>query len=262
MNKTQWLVAAAAALVACSPPNKVREICGNGFDDDDNGFADCADVDCAGQAACPPDAGGQFGSCAKCGETCTRQDGCLEYGYASDRPLPDCAGGRCQSFNQALQVAVEVDIGAGGWNFIAPAPRTMQMRFLRKTALDGSAVTCAVVQAVATGKATADADQVERSGKFNLVGFDVTPLPTGSLPTKVTQPYVNVGTAQDFLLWIEIWTDVRDSTTKLPTGIRKGWGCFETGPAVAPLVPENNCPPVSPPAPSCRVLQVEMPGPQ
>jgi hypothetical protein len=249
----------ALALTACPQPQVQREICGNGYDDDNNGFADCADVDCAGQSGCPVDAGGNFGNCNKCGNSCTNQTACLQYGYGSDAPLPDCAGGHCQSFNMALQLKVEVDTQSGGWNFVTPTPRSMQMRFIRKTALDGSAVSCSTVQGVATGTMGTDADQIERSGKFNLIGFDVTPI--SSVGSVITQPFVNVATAQDFLLWVEIWSGPRDTTTKLPTGIRKGWGCFESGAAVAPIIPEDNCP-LSPTSPTCRTIHVEMPGPQ
>jgi hypothetical protein len=247
-------------LVGCSAPPPKREICGNGFDDDGNGLADCADPDCKGQAACPAFDGGQFGNCVKCGDTCTKQESCMQVGFNSDTPLPDCAGGRCQSFNTALQVGVEVDTQSGGWNLVTPTPRTMQMRFVRKTALDGSTVACTGVQAVATGTTGADADQIERSGKYNFVGYDVTPL-SGSLGTLIVQPFVNVATAQDFLIWVEIWSGPREATTKLPTGVRKGWGCFETGPAVAPLVAADNCP-TNPSSPTCRRIHVEMPGPQ
>jgi hypothetical protein len=259
LSKGGVLFLCAALVTACPVTQPVREICGNGFDDDGNGLADCADPDCSGQQSCPVTDGGTFGSCARCGDSCTKQENCLEYAFNSDRPLPDCAAGRCQSFNQALQVAVRVDVGSGGWSFVNPVPQTMQMRFIRKTALDGTAVTCAVVQAVATSNAAADADQVERSGKFNLVGYDVTPL-SGSLGGFITQPFVNVGTSQDFLIWVEIWSGVREATTKLPTGIRRGWGCFESGAAVAALVLEDHCP-ASPTSPTCRTIQVEMPAP-
>lgn len=247
-------------LMACPPPNTKREICGNGFDDDENGLADCADPDCSGQSGCPVTDGGQFGSCGKCGQTCSKQESCLNISWSSDAPLPDCAASKCQSFNQALQVAVRVDVGSGGWSFVTPVPRSMQMRFIRKTALDGSAVSCSTVQALATGKMTTDADQIERSGKFNFIGYDVTPI-SGSLGGYITQPYVNVGTAQEFLIWVEIWSGPREATTKLPTGVRQGWGCFESGPAVAPLIPEDHCP-VSPTSPTCRTISVEMPAPQ
>jgi hypothetical protein len=243
----------------CPPLQQVREICGNGYDDDNNGFADCADVDCAGQSGCPVDGGGNFGNCNKCGNSCTNQTACLQYGYGSDAPLPDCAGGRCQSFNMALQVAVTVKTDTGGWNFVTPTPRSMQMRFIRKTALDGSAVSCATVQAVASGTAATNADQIEKSGKFNLIGFDVTPI--SSVGSSITQPFVNVATAQDFLIWVEIWYGPRDATTKLPTQTRAGWGCFESGSAVAPFIPADNCT-VSPTSPTCRTITVEMPGPQ
>ena len=254
------MLVATVALFGCPTTPVVREICGNGFDDDSNGFADCADVDCAGQTECPADAGGTFGSCSKCGNSCSTQEACLQYAFNSDTPLPDCAGGRCQSFNQKLQIAVQVDTQSGGWNLVSPTPRSMQMRFIRKTALDGSAVTCAVVGAVATGTMGTNADQIEKSGKFNLVGYDVTPLSSG-IGSLITQPFVNVATAQDFLIWVEIWSGTRDTNTKLPTGLRRGWGCFETGTAVAPLIPADDCP-TSPTSPTCRTIRVEMPGPQ
>jgi hypothetical protein len=250
---------ALLALTACPPTQKDREICGNGFDDDNNGLADCADPDCAGQSGCPAADAGYFGSCNKCGQTCTGQTACLQYGYSSDQPLPDCAGGKCQSFNTAIQVRVEVDTQSGGWNFVSPT-KSILTRFIRKTALDGSPVTCSSLQAVAASNCAADVNQIERSGQFNLIGWDSTGI-NGSLGTLLPLPFVHVATAQDFLIWIEIWSGVRDATgDHFPTGVRKGWGCFETGPAVAALVPADDCP-TNTTSPTCRTVHVEMPGP-
>ncbi len=258
----------AAALLAllmlgCSGSGTKREICFNGKDDDGNGLVDCADPDCMGQPGCPggPVDSGWFGTCGKCGAVCNAQSVCISaQGWGFDTPLPFCVSARCESYNQAIQVGLQVDT-TQNWTGIAYSIGSMSTRIVSKTALDGSLVSCATVQAAATGKTAADAAQIENSGKFNLLGYDVAKV-NAKAGDIIRQPFVNVGTGSDFVLWVELWAGSPDAVTKLPTGNRYGWGCFETGPAVAPFVPADDCNPNLADAGSCRELQVVMPAPQ
>ena len=76
--------------------------------------------------------------------------------------------------------------------------------------------------------------------------------------TKITLPYFNVGTGTNFLIWTELWGGPRGTSSHLPTGNRYGWGCFETGTAVADLVPSDSC---SADGGTCRTIRVKIPGP-
>jgi hypothetical protein len=256
------VVVAGLLLASCSPVSveKPREICGNGLDDDMNGFTDCQDPDCAGQSGCPmasADGGGNFGTCSKCGNSCVKQSECLAVDFGTDTPLPECVGGRCQQFNKPVQVAFEVDT-QGTWNGFMYPIRSMNTRMLSKLAKDGTAVTCATVIAAAAGKTEADADQIEKSGLFNLRGYDVAPVQAmGGIV--IRQPFLNVGTGSNFIIWTELWAGPRGTLTKLPTGNRYGWGCFEMGPEVAEVIAADHCGTGSP---TCRTIRVKMPGPQ
>ena len=253
-----WLGAVLAA-TACGPVVPVYEICGNGLDDDGNGQADCADVNCKGKPECDCQVEAGHGPCVNCGACCTEQASCLQYTWGSDNPLPACLSGRCDANNMGIQFAVEADT-QGTWNGVTIPIRAMSTRFVRKTALDGSAVTCATMATLAASKQAADADQIERSGKVNLLAFDVAGV-SAQAGTIIRQPYVNVGTGQDYLVWLELWSGTRDSATKLPTGTRLGWGCFETGAEVDPILPEHHCATTNP-LPTCRTMRLRMPGPQ
>jgi hypothetical protein len=253
-------------LAACSggTVEKPREICGNGKDDDNNGKTDCDDADCAGQPACVMmvvDAG-FFGNCSKCGAGCAKQSECLTVDYSTDTPMAECIAGRCQLLNKNVQVAYELDTME--WAAFAPTLRSMQTRMVSKVAVDGSVVSCATVAGVAApdGGSSAmetDADRIEKNGKFNVRGFDVTTL-NQSGGVKITNPFFNVGTGGNFLIWTELWGGPRGTLTKLPTGNRYGWDCFESGIAVDPVVLSDDCGKVTDGG-VCRTIRVKIKGP-
>jgi len=254
-----------SAGLSCSAP-QVREICGNGIDDDGNGQTDCDDRDCAGQNGCPALDAGWYGECAHCGGTCDTQATCLAQRWDFDTPLPECLGGYCAEYNTPLQLHVELDTKAG-WAGLGVSPYSVNTRFVKKTALDGSPVTCATLQAAASSKLEADASQIERSGRFQLQGYDVRRLTNPQLGQGVTLSYVNVSTGADYIIWAEFWAGLPDSNTRLPTGNRLGWGCWEMNDALhntdlSPIVAADHCPTPPDTSPTCRTFHLLMPGPQ
>lgn len=264
----KWTPAAvlAATLVvltlAACPGETKRETCGNGIDDDGNGLTDCSDPDCKGQPACVSnDDAGYFGTCGKCGNTCGKQSDCISSAaFTEERPIPYCVTGRCTSLDQFIQVRFDLDT-KNTWGGLGVSPQSGATRFIKKTAQDGSAVTCATVQATASDRMAPGA--IEASNKYSVQGLDVTPITNPMLGQGVTYSFVNTQTGGDFLIWAEFWAGRPDSNTKLPTGRRLGFGCFEA-PAVVggPLVADDNCPSVSAPQGSCRVFRLLMPGPE
>ncbi|GEM_PF-1975212 len=257
MKRFALLMLLALAACGTKPPDPKVEICGNGKDDDGNGFTDCQDLDCSGQSGCPvitvDGGGGNYGTCAKCGNTCTKQLDCLTLNFQNDAPPAECVGGKCQLLNTNVQVALEVDTAS-----LAGVPaklRALNTRIISKVALDGSAVTCLIVKDVATGKTEADADQVEKSGKFNLRGYDVSPVNVNGGGT-IKQPFVNVATGGNFLIWTELWGGPVGTLTKLPTGLRLVWDCFESGAAVADVTPGDNCAPGA--DGGCRTIKIKL----
>ena len=244
------------SVAACSPKpiEKPPEICGNGIDDDSNGFTDCQDADCSGQSGCPVIStdGGNFGSCSKCGKSCVKQSDCLTIDYQNDAPPAECIGSRCQRLNTNVQVHYELDT-MSLTGFTAQL-RSMNTRIVSKLAIDGTAATCATVRAESMGKTEADADQIERSGKFNLRGYDVSPV-QASGGQIIKQPFVNIGTGGGFMIWTEVWGGPVGTSTKLPTGSRFSWGCFETG--LADVVASDNCD-TGLDAGVCRTIRVKL----
>lgn len=253
-------------LLSCGPVGSSHEHCSNGLDDDGNGQTDCQDAACAGVAGCCVGSGcntgqdgGYFGSCQKCGQSCTKQQECLSVGYHGDDPLPQCVAGRCQALLEGIDVRFEVDTQA--WTGLTYVVRSMTTRFILKTAVNGSPVSCATVQAGAQGTAASDADQLERSGAFNLLSFDVAPV-QAQVGTVFTQPLLPTGTGAGFLIWVELWSGSRASSAPyLPTGSRLGWGCFESGPAVEPILTQHHWP-TKDGTQTSRTIRVLMPAPQ
>ncbi|MBS1151286.1 MAG: hypothetical protein H6Q89_2984 [Myxococcaceae bacterium] len=257
-NRIVLLVLLAVAACSAPPPEKPREICGNGKDDDSNGFTDCQDLDCSGQMGCPVVStdGGNFGSCSKCGKACVKQADCLTIDFQNDTPPPECIGGKCQRLNTNVQVSLEVS--TPGLIGFSPSLRALNTRIVSKRALDGSAVTCLAVREAAMGKTEADADQIEKSGKFNLRGYDVSPLQASGGQT-IKQPFVNVATGAEFLIWTEVWGGPVGTVSKLPSGSRYSWGCFESGAAVAEVIPADHC--MNGDAGTCRTIKVSLTNP-
>lgn len=252
---------ALAGLAACSPTSQPREICGNGLDDDHNGLIDCADPDCAGQDNCPRYDAGFFGTCGKCGTTCTGpQSQCvstLPAGWLTDTPLPVCVVGRCQALEQAVQVRVELDARTT-WGGTSPAPRSLAIRFIKKVAADGSPVTCATIAANNGSRLPAAVTQLEDGNKFVFQGVDTYPVSNAQLGQVVSLPYVNVATGGDYLVYVEFWYGDRDGATKLPTLNRAGWGCIDAA-SLSPIVASDNCPAPGSDAGTCRIFSLPMP---
>ncbi len=246
------------ALTACGTKPVVlkAEICGNGKDDDENGLTDCKDPDCSGQAGCPiipVDGGTNYGTCAKCGNTCTKQTECLTNNFQNDTPPAECVGGKCQLLNTNVQVAFEVDTAS--LVGFPPKLRSLNTRVISKVALDGSAVTCLLMKDAASGRTEAFADQIEKSGKFNLRGYDVSPVNANGGEI-IKQPFMNVATGGNFLIWTEVWGGPVGTLSKLPSGSRFVWGCYESGTAVADVTAADNCAPGS--DAGCRTLKVKL----
>ena len=252
---------------SCTPAQvPPKENCLNGIDDDGNGLVDCADSACFADPACRTTDAGYYGACAKCGQPCVKPQDCFANGW-NDGPLPQCLGTRCSALLQGIQLRFEVDSTA--YRGLSIPPKTsMNTRFVMKAALDNSTVGCATLEGVASSKLQADADQIERSNRFNFLAYDVTPVvATGG--TTFSQPFLNVGTGSNFIIWTEWWSAPPDSNTKLPSGTRMGWGCFESGPEVAEIKPEHHWPtgtlpdggPAGP-TPTSRTIRVVLPNPQ
>jgi hypothetical protein len=249
----------ALLLAACSGKDPIKmEQCHNGVDDDGNGLIDCADPACASDMGCK-EAGdaGYYGSCPKCGQTCANQSVCVNQSWAFDTPLAQCSDGYCRNYTTSIEINVQLDTAAN-WTGTAFAFKSSGIRLVSKTAIDGSAVTCASLAAAASSKT--QADQIETSNHFNLVGYDSRKL-TAAGGDMIPVQFVNVNVGSDYLLWAELWAGSPDSVTHLPTGNRLGWGCWESGATVAPIVGADNCAPGAD-AGTCRTIEVEMPAPQ
>ena len=227
------------------------ETCDNGTDDNGDGLVDCADPLCAASPVCPGDAG----------RPCTVQSQCLRESWFKDRPLDQCLAGQCTAPGQELAVKLEVDTSAHtGMGYTINA---MSTRFVSRKALDGTAVDCARLQALAPGNFAADggATQLDDSGALNYLSYEVTRVDNGTPGLTITNPFVHTAAGGDFVIWNELWTMAPDSNTSQPQGLRKGWGCFETGDAVAPLLPEQDCSPDAGVGTSCRTVRIKMPRP-
>ena len=265
MNWKVFLAASAAlafavAPLACSSDSSQREVCANGVDDDGNGKTDCDDPDCAGQAGCINDSdGGYLGTCPKCGINCQRQSQCV-VAFVDDRPLPYCTTGRCTALETFVQVRVFMDTKQN-WSGLGVSPRSGATRFIKKTAADGSAVTCARLQATAADKTKSSA--IEEADTYVIQGLDVTRITNPQLGQGITYAFVNTQTGGDFLIWAELWGGPPDSTTKMPTGNRLGWGCYDTAAVLGgPITTEDNCPSTTSDAGTCRIFTLVMPPPE
>lgn len=256
----RWLFASilfssAVLFVACPTPEGTYEICGDGADNDGDGKADCDDTDCDGQGTCvPPD----YGTCARCGNDCPTQAACVATDITSERPIAQCNAGKCFSKGTFVQPRFVLNTRVT-WAGVAIAPRSGSTRFIKKIALDGSAVTCDTVRAKAS---KSDSSAIEKSGLFNIQGIDATPIDNGAVNQGVNYRYVNTQTGGDYLLWLEFWGGPLDVDTKLPTGSRMANTCVETGANVAEVVASDNCPSAGNDAGTCRVFQIEMAGPE
>ncbi|MEW6431400.1 MAG: hypothetical protein AB1730_07800 [Myxococcota bacterium] len=255
------LAFAAGALSACSGGDAKREVCNNGIDDDGNGKTDCADLDCAGQEACVGNMdAGFFGTCQKCGNTCGSQADCLALTFVDDRPIPYCSMGRCTALETFVQVRVQMDTKQN-WSGLGVSPGSGSTRFIKKTGANGMPVTCAMVAATAADKTKPAA--IEDSKAYVIQGLDVTRITNPQLGQGITYAFVNTQTGGDFLIWSELWGGPPNSSTKLPSGNRLGWGCYESAAEVGgPITTEDNCPSTTSDAGTCRTFNLVMPPPE
>jgi hypothetical protein len=81
---------------ACTKPG--QEVCNNGLDDDDDKLIDCADPDCAGSLACRPNMG---------------QEICDNGKDDNGDKLTDCSDPQCTKFPACLNVACTADVDFG-----------------------------------------------------------------------------------------------------------------------------------------------------
>lgn len=242
-------VVCGAVLFSCGPVGKETD-CSNGVDDDKNGAADCLDPACAADPACQSfDAGIQE-------YRCTSQAGCIDAGWAIDRPLRACAAQRCAGQGPEV-VALRIDANTDAFFGLQNAQfRAMATRLVKRNALDDSTVTCAAIRAAAPGRTAADADQLEKSGKFNLLGYDVIRVDNKPGGETVTNPLMHTAVGSDFIVYNELWDGypTPDANSRLPTGRRLGYACNETGAAVQPITTADNC--LSDAGTVCRAIQV------
>ncbi len=197
----------------------------------DNGLADCGDPACAVEVLCQQDAG----ACARCGQPCRSQNDCLSENYHHDLPLAQCTHGVCTA--REVVVRPRVATGLSGWVTPFGSIRSGLIRFIKKTSLDGGAVSCAEVAGVSS---TVDAGAIERSGRFNVQGYDVRNVTaTGSINGSLLFNEVHTQTGGDFLLWAELWNDDVDGLSWYPRGTRLGAGCVENPPGGALLATQD-----------------------
>ena len=84
----------------------------------------------------------------------------------------------------------------------------------------------------------ASPSQLEDSKAFNLVAWEGAYNLEGVTPGgNTTIPYVKTAVVDDFIVWVEIWSQTRDGTTLLPRGLRRGWVCVDSS---APLKPDDH----------------------
>jgi hypothetical protein len=237
------------AAVSCSG-GKPQEICNNGIDDDGDGLTDCADPACAGKDGCPSI---DYGTCTRCGMSCSVQKDCIGSDWGSDQPLPMCVAGKCYSLNQPVAERLTLDMSAyAGIDVV----RSEATHWVRNVDRSGAAVTCASLKSFV--QPDAGALIIEESGQFDVVGFDSEPVQ--STPAMLTFPFVNTATTDaGYLIWIEVWTASRNSNAPHePTGKRLNPGCIESGASVAPIVPTDDC---MGDGGTCRLINYTMPAP-
>jgi|APLak6261679142_1056127.scaffolds.fasta_scaffold00004_146 hypothetical protein len=248
------LVVSSLCFVGCSAEAS-REVCGDGVDNDGNGLVDCDDRDCAGQAACTPV---DYGSCAKCSQPCSVQSACVT-SFTDDRPIPLCVAGKCTATETFIQPRIELDTRAN-WSGLTLSPQSASTRFIKKVANDGSAVSCATVATVAADRNAPSA--IEDSNKLIIQGLDVTRVTNPMLGQGISFAFVNTQTGGNYLIWVELWGGPPNSTTKLPTGRRFGYGCYEDAATTPALTVNDNCPSTTSDAGVCKTFKLVMPGPE
>lgn len=250
----KWLVPAAligVVALSCSPPPPEeipKEDCLNQLDDDADGAVDCADSECSALSQCqaPPE--------------CTKQTDCFSgqnYFFFINEPMPRCEAQKC--VKPAASIDLHLVLKKNLYT-CSDCVRASNIRFIRKTAVDGSPVSCATITALATGNSAADADQIERSNKFNFLAVDVNRIQNAPGSSAVQLNAFSTSTGADFLIWAELWNGQPDSSTKYPTNKRIDWKCYDSGPVVAEILPEHHWPDVNG-TPTSRTMNIEFEGP-
>lgn len=239
-------------LLACPGPEQyVPERCGDGIDNDENGKTDCADDRCKSEAACQID----HGSCAKCGQACARQLDCFASTIFNEAaPLPLCIAGVCEQLATSVRPKANVDTT----EFTAVQPtlgKTGTTRFISKTAVNGTTVSCAALEALTSlpDGGAASPDIIEADAGVNVLGLDVTRL-DGTWQGTLVYPLLNAQTSGPYLVWLELWSGYADSNTKYATGRRSGHSCFESSPQItSEILADYNCPSTISDAGVCHV---------
>lgn len=258
MNAKWLLPAVALWLTSCGvrPPDgqKSPETCGNELDDDGNGLVDCADPVCSANTECEP------------APECAKQTDCFlnddDYFDFISLPVPRCDNAKkCVTEGVSIDINVQLRKGNGyagtGWE-----TNGISVRFIKKVAVDGSAVTCDIINNIATGNAPADADVLERSGRFNYMAMNTYSANNTVGKTDIPLGY-SVTTGSDFLVFAELWTAKLDSLTHYPTGKRVEHRCYDnpndalTGALLQPITEADSVGEVTE-----RAFNIPMPGPQ
>lgn len=259
MKRWAFVVIPVGALMAlafaCGQSSGKETDCANGIDDDQNGASDCLDPACSSTSVCTGADGGV-------GQACDRQETCVVDTWLNDRPLMQCRNHTCTNVGAA--VAVKFQANTTAFSGLPQTFKSMATRFISKTAVDGTAVTCDVLKGAADGGTAEFADQLEKSGRFNELAFDVISVGNGQGGYPVLNPFMYTATGSDFIIWNELWSQSPNPDTRMPQGTRLGRGCFETGAAVAPITLADNCPIGDAgvvDGGSCRTITVNMPDP-
>ncbi len=143
--------------------------------------------------------------------------------------------GRCQQFNQLIELPLTVDMSAYSGLKIVASEAT---HFIFKTAMDGSAVTCASLMSFM--KPDAGPLQIEESGKYSVLSVD---FEAATVKPSESFPFIDAATTDaDYLVWIELYGGPHDpNPPHEPTGRRYNPGCYDTGPQLGPLLPSDDC---------------------
>lgn len=203
--------------------------CTNGKDDNGDGHTDCEDATCRENAACVQTDGGDQR------KPCTEQSTCLVGSYRTSWPLSQCNALFCATPELGIEVAIKLNLSAFSGQ---PATnlKSANVRFLSKKTPEGGTVDCAAVAAKASS--STHPSQLEDSKAFNLVAWEgAYNLDNVTPGGNFTIPFVKTAVVDDFIVWVEIWSQIRDSATLLPKGLRRGWVCLDSA---APLKPEDH----------------------
>lgn len=265
MNAKWFVPVVVLAALGCGTPpdqQKPPETCGNTIDDDGNGLVDCADPVCASDASC------------QAPSECSKQTDCFRATYDyfdySSEPIPRCDAKptstnpsfhKCVTEGQSIDMFIQLKKQWAAPSYETPGAT---VRLIKKTAVDGSAVNCDLINSLAIGNAPTDADILDRSNKFNYLAFEAQSVNStnGAVTIRLLS---NVTTGSDFLVFAELWTGKISSSTHYPTGKRVEWQCYDNATQyaalLAPIVPADDWPSGMPTATS-RTMDIPMPGPQ